>query len=89
MQDDVAKLQAFEAQLDCIRVADPAIWADNVACEWSERGSIPSQALASYDFALGLPSELYFPSPSNLQMLIAALEASMPTGEPLVVTPGE
>jgi hypothetical protein len=89
LQDDIAKLQAFEAELGCISVPDQASWTDGVACDWSERGGIGNDALTSYNFALGLPSELYFPSPSNLSMLIAALEASMPTGEPLVVSPGQ
>jgi len=89
LQDDIVKLQAFEAQVGCIPLPDPASWANDVACQWGQRGSIGSDALVSYHFALGLPSELYFPSPSNLSMLIAALEVSMPTGEPLVVTPGQ
>src|SRR5882724_4618306 len=89
LQDDIDKLKAFEAQIACFSLVDHAGWADNVACEWGERGGLASDALVSYDFALGLPSELYFPSSSNLSLLIAALEVSIPTGEPLVVTPGK
>jgi len=44
--------------------------------------------LLNYDLALGIPSELYFPSPDNIAAIVAALEVSMPKGEPLRINPG-
>jgi hypothetical protein len=88
LQADVAELHALEAALDCYYLPNQASWADGVTCAWADP-SPSHDALAGYDFALGLPSELYFPTPSNLSSLVAALEASLPTGEPLVVTPGK
>jgi hypothetical protein len=85
IQDDIAELRAFEEQLACI--GDTSGWSSDVSCTWS--GSFSPQARVSYDLSLGLPSELYRPSWANLEALIAVLEASLPTGEPLVVTPGE
>jgi hypothetical protein len=83
---DIAELQAFEAQLVCL--GDTSSWSSDVSCAWT-RNYFPTGMLANYDFALGLPSELYRPNASNIEALIATLEASLPTGEPLVVTPGE
>jgi hypothetical protein len=86
LQADIAELRAFEEQLVCL--GDTSGWSNDVSCAWS-RGFASGSALLNYDFALGLPSELYRPSATNLEALIAVLEASLPTGEPLVVTPGE
>jgi hypothetical protein len=86
LQADIAELRAFEGQLVC--VGDTSGWSNDVSCAWSN-GFTSGSALSNYDFALGLPSELYRPSTTNLEALIAVLEASLPTGEPLVVTPGE
>lgn len=83
---DVAELHSLAAQLVCF--GDTSGWSRDVSCAWSN-GFASGSALSNYDFALGLPSELYRPSPTNLEALIAVLEASLPTGEPLVVTPGE
>ena len=85
IQDDIAQLRAFEAELSC--VGDTSGWSSNVRCAWSD-GFSPNSGRGNYDFALGLPSELYRPSATNLEALIAVLEASLPAGEPLVVTPG-
>jgi hypothetical protein len=41
------------------------------------------------DQALAFPSELHWPSRDDIAALIAALEASLPQGDPLVVTPGD
>jgi hypothetical protein len=82
---DIAVLRLFEKQLDCAEISSR--WSTDVTCEWS-RSQLPNGTFANYDFALGLPSELYRPSAVNIEALIAALEASMPQGEPLVVTPG-
>jgi hypothetical protein len=86
LQADIAELNAFAAQLVCL--GDTSGWSRHVSCAWSN-GFAPGSALSNYDFALGLPSELYRPSATNLEALIAVVEASLPTGEPLVVTPGE
>lgn len=82
---DLAELKAFEAQIPCLTVASD--WPGAVGCEW-ERSVNRESVASNYDFALGLPSELYRPNPENIAALIATLEMSMPTGEPLVVTPG-
>jgi hypothetical protein len=86
LRDDIAELQAFAQQLVCL--GETRDWSNDVRCAWST-GFASGGALSNYDFALGLPSELYRPSATNLEALIAVLEASLPTGEPLVVTPGE
>lgn len=86
LQDDVAELKAFEEQIACLELESD--WSRNVSCAWSQQ-AFPGGAVGNYESALGLPSELYRPSPENISALIAALEASMPTGEALVVTPGQ
>ena len=86
LNDDIAELKAFESQIACMNISSD--WSSAVACEWG-RYPVPNDVLSNYDFALGLPSELYQPSPENLAALIAALEMSLPTGEPLIVTPGK
>ncbi len=85
LQDDSSELHAFEEQLACI--GDTSAWSSDVACTWSK--AFYAGPLSNYDFALGLPSELYRPSAMNLEALIAVLEASLPTGQPLVVIPRE
>ena len=86
LQSDIDELQAFQTQVACLAIG--ADWSSAVACEWERSGAFGG-VLSNYDFALGLPSDLYRPSSENLEALIAALEVSMPTGEPLVVTPGK
>jgi hypothetical protein len=83
LEADLAELAAFEDQLACF--GDTSSWSTDVTCEWD--GSHSPGLLSNYDFALGLPSELYRPSPENIEALMAALEASLPTGEPLMVIP--
>lgn len=84
LQSDIAELRAFEQLLAC--VGDTSGWSSDVSCAW-RYGFSGIGASANYDFSLALPSELYRPSAANLESLIAALEASQPTGEPLDVTP--
>ena len=86
LRRDIAELQAFQAQLVCL--GDTSSWSADLICEWG-RGFTSGGLLANYDFALGLPSDLYRPTTMNLEALIATLEASLPTGEPLVVSSGE
>jgi hypothetical protein len=86
LKSDIAELEKFEQQIACYAI--PSDWASGVGCDWS-RSYPPGETLGNYEFALGLPSELYRPSPENLSALIAALRASMPTGKPLDVTPGQ
>jgi hypothetical protein len=83
---DIAELKAFEAQVACLSVSSS--WSSDVACEW-EHHNFADHVLSNYEFALGLPSELYLPNPENIAALLAALEMSKPTGEPLDVTPGK
>jgi len=82
MKSDIAELRAFEQQLDC--VGDTSNWVNDLSCSW-DNGYYANSARDRYDFSLALPSELYRPSATNLEALIAALEASLPTGEPLDV----
>ena len=82
LKSDIAELHAFEQQLAC--VGDTSGWSSNVSCAW-EIGAYGARDY--YDFSLALPSELYRPSATNLEALIAALEASLPTGAPLDVIP--
>jgi hypothetical protein len=88
LQADIAALRAFEEMLACVSVGDQGSWSSAVSCQWSE-GHFSGSFLLDYEFSLGIPSELYWPSQENIEALIAALEASMPTGEPLEVTPGD
>ncbi|HEY4158020.1 MAG TPA: hypothetical protein VGM29_07980 [Polyangiaceae bacterium] len=87
LSSDITELQAFESELSCLAVPDQASWSSGLECAWQNR-SAGSGALMSYDFSLGIPSALYWPSMENIAALIAALQASMPTGDPLSVTPG-
>jgi hypothetical protein len=87
LNDDVAALRSVEALLACTSVLNPAAWSSSVSCEWTG-GYFKGDFLQDYVFSLGIPSEVYWPSPENIEALIAALEASMPTGDPLDVTPG-
>jgi hypothetical protein len=82
MKSDIAQLRALEQQLAC--VGDTNNWLNDLSCSWSS-GYPAKSARDYYDFSLALPSELYRPSATNLEALIAALEASLPTGEPLDV----
>jgi hypothetical protein len=88
LEADLEVLRTFEERLVCLSLTTtPADWADQVGCTW---GRDPRRdLLGDYDFALGLPSELYWPSPENIAALISAVEASLPTGDPLSVTPGQ
>lgn len=85
--DDVALLEKFESMLSCLAVPAQAAWSSMIGCGWSSGFSPGYSLLDDYDFSLGIPSQLYWPSTDNIQALIAALQASMPTGAPLVVTP--
>jgi hypothetical protein len=87
LNDDVAALRSFEAMAACASILDPSTWQSSVSCEWAN-GYFPGSFLQDYEFSIGIPSEVYWPSPENIEALIAALEASMPTGDPLDVTPG-
>lgn len=87
LKDDIAKLQAFEKDLDCRQVEAQATWTADLTCAWTGHNYHGGGALEDYGFALGIPSELYWPSAANIDALIAALQASMPTGDPLVVNP--
>lgn len=84
LQSDIGELEEFAKMLNCF--GDVSDWSTRVTCDW---GSGPGQpdALNNYEFALGLPSELYRPTSANIEAVIAALEASMPTGEPMIVVP--
>lgn len=87
LDDDIAALRTFEAMLACVTLGnDQSAWSSSVSCEWSEAYS-PGNFVLDYEFSLGIPSELYYPSQENIEALIAALEASKPTGDPLEVTP--
>ncbi len=86
LTSDIAELKTFQDEVACLEVSSS--WSSNVTCEWQHHHD-PRFVLSNYDFALGLPSELYLPNPENIAALLAALEMSMPTGEPLDVTPGQ
>ena len=86
LASDIAELKAFQAIVACFEVASS--WSSDVTCEWGTH-NYADHVFNSYDFALGLPSELYLPNPENIAALLAALEMSLPTGEPLDVTPGK
>lgn len=84
LQSDIGELQEFEKLLNCY--GDVSDWSTRVTCDW-EQGHHQLDAFGNYEFALGLPSELYRPTSANIEAVIAALEASMPTGEPMIVVP--
>jgi hypothetical protein len=87
LQSDIDRLGELEKELDCLRY-DPGDWPVALQCGWTRLNPIVS-SLDSYYFSLGLPNDLYMPSRENLEALIAALETTMPTGEPLIVTPSQ
>ena len=86
LASDIAELESFRQLLNCF--GDLSDWTTRVACIW-DRGYASADAAANYTFALGLPSELYRPTDANVEAIIAVLEASMPNGDPLDVTPGQ
>lgn len=86
LQADIRALGALEQELACAPLGSESEWEHDAMCGWSD-GPAGSGSLANYNAALGMPSHLYFPNSENLEALIAALEASLPTGEPLSVTP--
>ena len=89
LQADIAVLEAVRVDLACRELPDDqSYWTEDVQCLFAGAGSNASGSLYNYDSALGLPSELYYPSQDNLAALIAALKVSLPQGEPLVVNPG-
>lgn len=81
---DIAELEELAKVLNCF--GDLSDWSTRVTCDWDSGPGQPD-ALSNYEFALGLPSELYRPTAANIEAVIAALEASMPTGEPMIVVP--
>jgi hypothetical protein len=85
LQSDAQTLRALADELDGQYV--PVDWSQTASCDWGN-GYYCAGGLHDYDLSVCLPSELYRPSPENLEALVAALEAIAPTGEPLVVTPG-
>ncbi|HEX2674150.1 MAG TPA: hypothetical protein VHM25_24910 [Polyangiaceae bacterium] len=89
LQADIAILEAVRVDLACRKLPDDqSYWTEAVQCVFAGEGYEPIGALYYYELALGLPSELYYPSQDNLAALIAALKVSLPQGEPLVVNPG-
>lgn len=85
---DIATLEAFEAGLGCMTL-DQASWIDQVTCEWyGPSWQFTDSLTVTYDQSLAIPNALYLPTVDNISALVAALRASMPTGDPLVVTPG-
>ncbi|HEX2872191.1 MAG TPA: hypothetical protein VHP33_13060 [Polyangiaceae bacterium] len=84
LQSDIGELEEFAKILNCF--GDFSDWSTRVTCDWGSGQGQPD-ALNNYEFALGLPSELYRPTALNIEAVIAALEASMPTGEPMIVVP--
>ncbi|HEY3252908.1 MAG TPA: hypothetical protein VGJ91_03135 [Polyangiaceae bacterium] len=84
---DMAALQAFSAELSCL--PSLSVWSADAVCAPSDE--IPYQlagSMLNYDLALAIPSELYWPSQDNIAAILAALQVSLPQGEPLVVNPG-
>jgi hypothetical protein len=88
LSSDIETLTAFQAELPCLAVPEQASWSAGLACDFSNPYFEPAGSLQNYDFALGIPSELYWPSADNLSALIAALRVSLPQGDPLQVNPG-
>jgi hypothetical protein len=90
LDSDIATLEAFSADLACRQLPPPQTeWSAGAQCAPRGGASVdPRSSLYYYDLALGIPSELYWPSQENLAALIAALKASSPAGEPLAVNPG-
>jgi hypothetical protein len=86
LASDIAALEAFQKDLPCLPIPERTAWTDALICAWA-LGSPDASPLQDYGFALGIPSEFYWPSADNLSALIAALRRNAPTGEPLIVTP--
>ncbi|HEY0463055.1 MAG TPA: hypothetical protein VGC79_02550 [Polyangiaceae bacterium] len=88
LEADIATLEAFSKELSCYQLPPAqARWYEDAMCAVNLPYDLGGSQLR-YDLALGMPSELYWPSPENLAALVAALRVSLPTGEPLVVEPG-
>lgn len=81
---DVARLKQYKEQL--LEPAPQSTWSQQLTCDWEMPYIACNNALYNYNYSLALPSDLYWPSAENLAALIAALEMSTPSGEPLVHT---
>ena len=89
LEADITALEAFSAQLTACKLPpSQSVWSEGASCAPDEPPYGLSGSLLNYDLALGIPSELYFPSPDNIAAIVAALEVSMPKGEPLRINPG-
>jgi hypothetical protein len=86
LKSDIAELEKLQTQIVCF--GDLSDWTTNVTCSW-EQGYYSQDVQNNYVFSIGLPSELYRPTATNIEAVISALEASMPTGEPLEVSADE
>lgn len=86
LASDIAALEAFQKDLPCLPIPDRTAWTDALICAWAI-GAPDASALGDYGFALGIPSEFYFPTTDHLSALIAALRTNTQSGEPLIVTP--
>lgn len=86
LQADIAELEQLRSLIACFGELND--WTTGVTCSW-ENGYYTQSVQSNYAFSLGLPSELYRPNATNIEAVIAALEASMPTGEPLEVSADE
>ncbi len=90
LDDDIAMLEQLVALLtDCPPPEHYDEWNGNVVCGWLYSYHSGATLPRSYEDALALPSELYYPSPDRLQVLIDALSASRFEPDPLIVEPNE
>jgi len=92
LEADITTLTAFSAELACYHLPPrQAEWSEAAVCVMDGNAGdvyLGESSMFNYDRALGMPSELYWPSAENLAALVAALKVSLPSGEPLVVKPG-
>lgn len=86
LKSDIAELEKLQKVVACF--GELSDWSTSVACGWEE-GYFGVSVQSNYVFSIGLPSDLYRPTATNIEAVIAALEASMPTGEPLEVSADE
>ena len=87
LQSDIAELEKLQNALNCFGPLSD--WTTSVTCGWEQGYYSLGDVQLNYVFSIGLPSELYRPTATNIEAIISALEASIPTGEPLEVSADE
>ena len=91
LEDDIAALEQLAELLEtCPSPSDYYEgWNADVLCGWYIGNEYGGPTPRTYEDALALPSELYYPSPDRLRTLLDTLRGSLFEPDPWVVAPNE